>query len=177
MLRAASSKKNNASGHRFAIVASTYNARYVNSMCRAAEKTLAAAGAAEIKVVRVPGAFEVPLAAAALAEWNDPSYAAVICLGVILRGRTSHAQHIAEAVTQALVQIQLDQRKPVIHEVLLLENDEQAVQRCLDAKHNRGIEAAQTAIAMANLLKELSGAAAGKTRSKARNRSNKAARR
>jgi 6,7-dimethyl-8-ribityllumazine synthase len=131
------------------IVASRYNARYVDSMLRAAQRELKRAGA-KVRVVRVPGAYEIPVVAAKLARTNPP--AAIICLGVILRGETTHAQHIGEAVSQALMQIQIQHGVPVIHEVLLLENPQQADARCLNPKHNRGVEAAQTALAMARVL-------------------------
>src|SRR5947208_8130901 len=141
---------------RFAIVGSKYNERYVNAMVRAASDVLRRAGA-EVELVRVPGAFEIPVVAARLARASSPRLAAIICLGVILRGETVHAAHIGEAVSHALMEIQLQYEIPVIHEVLLLENEQQARVRCLDRKHNRGSEAAQTALEMARVFATLEG--------------------
>lgn len=144
-----------AKGAYFAIVASKYNSEYVDSMVRAAEETLAQAGASRVEVLRVPGAYEIPVVAARLARRKSPRPAAIICLGVILRGATTHAQHIGEAVSQALASIQVETEVPVIHEVLLLESREQAEARCLDKDHNRGLEAAQTALEMAAIMQAL----------------------
>jgi 6,7-dimethyl-8-ribityllumazine synthase len=141
-------------GH-YAIVASKYNARYVEGMLRAARVELTRGRAEKVEIVRVPGAYEIPVVAAQLARTHSPPLAAIICLGVILRGETTHAQHIGEAVTQALMQIQLQHGIPVIHEVLLLENKQQAKVRCLSREHNRGTEAAQTAVEMAGVLSGL----------------------
>jgi 6,7-dimethyl-8-ribityllumazine synthase len=138
----------------FAIVASRYNARYVDAMLAAAEGVLAKAGVKKVRVVRVPGAFEIPAVAARVALAR-PVCSAIICLGVILRGQTTHAQQIADAVSMALAQLQIQHALPVIHEVLLLENEAQAAVRCLDKKHNRGAEAAQTALEMARVMAEL----------------------
>lgn len=153
MLQTVSKKSGRAAGETFAIVASSYNARYVDSMLRAARSELRRAGA-KVQVIRVPGAYEIPVVAKKLSV-NHPDLAGILCLGVILRGQTTHAAHIGEAVNSALMQIQLAHQIPVIHEVLLLENEEQARVRCLDRKHNRGTEAAQTALAMARVMAAL----------------------
>ena len=149
MLQTIQTKKLSARGGRFAIVASTYNARYVDAMLRAAKAELLRAGG-KVRVIRVPGAYEIPVVVARLARSQD--YSGILCLGVILRGATTHAQHIGEAVSTALVQIQIQHEVPVIHEVLLLENEQQARERCLSRTHNRGTEAAQTALEMARVM-------------------------
>jgi 6,7-dimethyl-8-ribityllumazine synthase len=156
MLQKIIAKKNRARGGSYAIVASKYNARYVDAMLRAAKAEILRAGG-KVQILRVPGAYEIPVVAARLARAPaaGPRIDAIICLGVILRGATTHAQHIGEAVSQALAQIQVLHEVPVIHEVLLLENEQQARERCLDKKHNRGTEAARTALEMARVMKSL----------------------
>lgn len=159
MLQKITPKKQLANGQRFAIVASKYNAKYVDAMLAAAQAEIGRAGG-KVDVIRVPGAFEIPVVAARLArQARVPHHAsppmAIICLGVILRGATTHAQHIGEAVSAALAHLQLIHEVPVIHEVLLLENEKQARKRCLGKKHNRGTEAAQTAIEMARVMAEI----------------------
>jgi 6,7-dimethyl-8-ribityllumazine synthase len=156
MLQKITQKKIGAHSGRFAIVASTYNARYVDAMLRAAKAEILRAGST-VQIVRVPGAYEIPVVAARLARTSRITHhasplSAILCLGVILRGATTHAQHIGEAVSNALVQIQVQHELPVIHEVLLLENEQQAKERCLSKTHNRGTEAAQTALEMARVM-------------------------
>ncbi len=165
MLRRLQPSPSRSRGGIFAIVASRYNAPYVDAMLRAAAGELKRAGA-KVEVVRVPGAFEIPIAAARLARkhsvqfaLNDPQsppvFSAIICLGVILRGQTVHAEHIGREVSRALMDLQLRHEIPVIHEVLLLENEEQARARCLGAKFNRGREAARVALDMARVMKSI----------------------
>jgi 6,7-dimethyl-8-ribityllumazine synthase len=153
MLKPIKSKVVRANGGSFAIVAAKYNGRYVDAMLRAAKSELTRAGAKEIKVVRVPGSFEIPAVAAKLAQSHVPPLSAIICLGVIFQGQTSHAQHVGWGVTHALAQIQLQHKIAVIHGVFIFEKEEHARVRCLGRKHNRGTEAARTALEMAKEMK------------------------
>jgi len=146
------SRKRTLAGGNFAIVASCYNGLYVDAMLHAALKELRRAGA-KVRVVRVPGAFEIPAVAAKLA--HSRRYAAIICLGVIFQGETSHAQQISTGVTHALAQIQVHQRIPVIHGVFHFNKVKHAKVRCLGAKHNRGKEMARTALEMALVMERL----------------------
>jgi 6,7-dimethyl-8-ribityllumazine synthase len=156
MLKKAKTKKPAAkTGGNYAIVAATYNAKYVDSMLAAAEATLKAAGAKSVQVVRVPGAYEIPLVAAKLASCEAHRPDAIICLGLILQGKTAHADHIGDAITLAFTQIQLDYHVPVIHEVLLVNREADAKKRCLDPRYNKGIEAANAALEMVSVMREL----------------------
>lgn len=164
MLKDNPSKIVRAGGASFVIIASQYNSRYVDAMARAALAELKRAGAKHVRVIRVPGAYEIPLVAIRVArdgferdsrQEASARVSAFICLGVILRGETVHAAHIGEAVSRALMDIQLRYEIPVIHEVLLLENEAQARARCLSKTHNRGAEAAQTALQMAAVMRRL----------------------
>jgi 6,7-dimethyl-8-ribityllumazine synthase len=152
MLIKIQTKKSRAGKGSFVIIASRYNTHYVDAMLRAAKAELTRAGVKKIEIIRVPGAYEIPVVAARLARVQRSSLSAIICLGVILRGQTVHAEHIGSAVSEALMKIQLMNEIPVIHEVLLLENEDQARVRCLGTKFNRGMEAAQTALEMARVM-------------------------
>lgn len=153
MLKAMTSRRARSRGGRFAIIGARYNSRFTDALVRSAKAEFAAAGGA-VEVVRVPGAFEIPVVAAELVAQDPPVFEAVVCLGVIIRGETAHADLIGRAVTDALMRLQLERRVPVIHEVLLLDNEAQARARCL-GRLNRGREAAQTAIEMAAVLRRL----------------------
>ncbi len=138
--------------HHFVIVASRYNARFVDGMLAAALDTFQKAGAPEPEVLRVPGSWEIPVAVATIARRPGPVPSAIVCLGLILQGETAHAQHIGDAVSEALMRIAVKNGVPVIHEVLTVSDETQAVARCLAPETNRGAEAARTALAMAHLL-------------------------
>lgn len=155
MLKALKHRRVRASGGRIAIVASRYNARFADALVRAARTELRGAGAT-VEVFRVPGAYEIPVVVAALLQSGATRFDAVICLGVIIRGETAHADLIGRAVTDALMRLQVEHALPIVHEVLLLDNEDQARARCL-GKLNRGHEAAQTALAMAGLLQRARG--------------------
>lgn len=139
---------------RLAIVASTFNERYVNALVDAVIEELGEyLPQARVDLVRVPGAFEIPVTVKAILELEEPT--CVIALGVIIQGDTKHADLVGESVTTALQQIALSYRTPIIHEVLLLANEDQAKQRCLDPVHNRGVDAARAAAAMVEVFNEL----------------------
>ena len=139
---------------RFSIVASRFNERYVRGLIEHATKELNLLSPnAAISLHHVPGAFEIPIVVRELALQKKAD--AILALGVILEGKTSHAEHLARAVTDALQQISIIHGTPVINAVLSVKNDKQAHERCLGSKINRGTEAAQAAVEIADRLKEL----------------------
>ena len=134
-----------------AIVASLYNEDFVEGLLNAARDELQEiAPNATITSYRVPGAFEIPVCAELILRSSEPD--AVIALGVILRGATEHADLVAASVTDALQRAATSHCVPVVHEVLLLENEDQAEERCLSATINRGTEAARVAVNMIRLF-------------------------
>jgi 6,7-dimethyl-8-ribityllumazine synthase len=140
---------------RVGIVLSRFNSAVTERLLRGALRALRECGAADdaIEVVQVPGAFEIPLFAAALA--NTGRFHAVVCLGAIIRGETQHHDYLSRAVTEALQELQLSRRMPITLGVLTTENVEQALQRAAEDRSNKGFEAAMTAIETANLLQQL----------------------
>ena len=138
-----------------AIVSARYNAQYTEALVQAAQEELAAGGVQTIACVWVPGSFEIPVVAARLAQANDPVFEAIICFGAIFQGETTHAQNIADSVSHSLADLQIHSGKPIIHGVLLFQNEEQARVRCFGKEHNRGIEAARTAIEMIRVMRSL----------------------
>lgn len=142
-------------GARFAILASRWNPGIVNALVDAARATLGAhgAGEAQVTVLRVPGAWEIPQAAARLAAQGE--YDALIALGCVVRGDTRHYEHVADGCAQALMRVALDHGVPVLNGVLAVERHEDAVARAGGAHGNKGEEAALAAIEMADLLEQL----------------------
>jgi 6,7-dimethyl-8-ribityllumazine synthase len=139
---------------RIAIVASEYNRSYVDGLVRFASEELAAiAPQAKLSNVRVPGSFEIPIAVQAVAKYHKPD--AILAFGLIFDGETLHASLIATAVTQALLTISLKESVPVLHEVLVAKNEEQAKARCLSPELNRGTEAARAAIRIVHTLRQI----------------------
>lgn len=141
---------------RVVVVASTYNEKYTTALLQNCLDELGRlAPRAQVDVVRVPGAFEVPMVVTRELE-RPPigkfSPNVVIALGVILRGSTAHADLIGEAITRELLRTSCHYLTPVIHEVLLLNDEQQAEERCLGERLNRGIEAARAAVSMMNLM-------------------------
>ena len=139
---------------RFGIVASEYNREYVDGLIGfAKDELLAVAPKSEATVVRVPGSFEIPIGVQALIQHRPVD--AVLAFGVIFDGETMHAELIAGAVTTALMNLSLQNKIPILHEVLVVKNDQQATERCLLPKINRGVEAARAAIRILNTLTNL----------------------
>ena len=139
---------------RFGIVASEYNREYVDGLVGfAKDELLAVAPKSEATVVRVPGSFEIPIGVQSLIQHRPVD--AVLAFGVIFDGETMHAELIAGAVTTALMNLSLQNKIPILHEVLVIKNDQQATERCLLPKINRGVEAARAAIRILNTLTDL----------------------
>ena len=140
----------------FALVASQYNGEFVQSLVdHTATELMRTIPNARLLLHQVPGAFEIPIVVQELASQEGNELAVIIALGVILQGETDHAELLARTVTDALQQIALTNRIPVIHQVLACKDEAQAKVRCLDSEHNRGTEAARAAISMAKIIAQL----------------------
>jgi 6,7-dimethyl-8-ribityllumazine synthase len=139
---------------RFVIVASKFNARYVEGLVdHATQEFRKQSPDASLRLHRVPGAFEIPIVVREIALRKKAD--AILSVGVILKGQTDHAKNLARSVTDALQTIALEYGVPVINCVLTLENEEQARERCLEEKINRGREAARAAIEIAAVMADL----------------------
>jgi len=144
-----------AKGLKFGIVISRFNSFISDRLLEGALDALYRSGAdeADCCVVRVPGAFEIPLATKKLAKGGQ--WDAIICLGTVIRGATPHFNYIATEVTKGIALVSLEREVPVSFGVLVTETIEQAVERAGTKAGNKGFDAAMTAIEMANLMKEI----------------------
>ncbi len=147
--------KLNASGARFAVVASRFNDLVTKSLLEGALDTLRRHGVEDdaIEVAWCPGAFEVPVVAQAMAETGR--FDAVICLGAVVRGATSHYDYVASGVASGIQQVSLKTGVPVMFGVLTVDTLEQAFERAGTKAGNKGAEAALGAIEMASVLSQI----------------------
>jgi 6,7-dimethyl-8-ribityllumazine synthase len=142
-------------GGRYAIAVSRYNESVTGRLLAGAVETLSAAGVADadIDVAWTPGAFELPLVADRLAQ--SGRYAAVLCLGAVIRGETTHDQHINRAVSLRLSESAVHWGVPILFGVLTCDTLEQAIHRSGGNVGNKGVECAAAALEMASLLRRL----------------------
>ncbi len=146
--------KLDASGFRFAIVVSRFNSFVTDRLLEGALDALSRHGAdtARIDIYRVPGAFEIPLAAKLLSKKKGVD--GVICLGAVIKGGTPHFHYVASEVTKGIAAASLEAEKPIAFGILTTESVEQAVERAGTKGGNKGYDAAMSAIEMVNLLKD-----------------------
>lgn len=146
-----------ATGLRFGVVVAKFNKFVTSKLLSSCLEGLTKHGGRgqDIEVVRVPGAFEIPLAAKTLAQ--SGRFDAVICLGAVIRGDTPHFEYISTEASRGIGQAALDAEVPIIFGVLTTETVAQAIERADSAKFNRGGEAAKSAIEMATVMKQLRG--------------------
>ncbi len=144
-----------AKGLKFGIVAARFNDFITSKLLDGALDALQRHGAADgdIEIVKVPGAYEIPLAAKKLAQ--SKKYHAVICLGAVIRGATPHFEYISAEVSKGVAAAALEAGLPVIFGVLTTDTIEQAVERAGTKSGNKGWDAALSAIEMANVMKQL----------------------
>ena len=147
--------KISAEGFRFAIIVSRFNDFISSRLMEGALDALTRHGATDeqVSLVKVPGAFEIPLSAKRLAE--SGKYDAIICLGAVIRGSTPHFEYVAAEVSKGVASVSLESKIPVTFGVLTTDNLEQAIERAGSKTGNKGWDAAMAAMEMVNLFKEL----------------------
>ena len=141
---------------RVCIVAAKYNEQFADALV---DNTVAELSElmpqTRVDIIRVPGAFEIPVTIANVLDRGEQPPACVIALGVIVKGATAHADLIANSITRSLQELAVKHRVPVIHEVLLVEDEKQAYARCIGSNLNRGREAARVAASMVDIFSEI----------------------
>ena len=147
----------NGEGFRFAIVVSRFNEVVTSKLLEGAKDGLArhAVKASEIDIIWTPGAFEIPLTAKRLAQ--SGRYAAVICLGAVIRGETAHFEYVSANAASGVARAAMDTDVPVIFGILTTDTVEQATARAGSKSGNKGFDAAMAALEMANLLRDIGG--------------------
>ena len=145
-----------AKGLRIGIVCARFNDFFVSELLGGALDTIRRLGGdlTKVDVAWVPGSFEIPLVISKMMD--SGKYDATIALGMVIRGSTTHADHINSQVSKALGQLSLEKGIPAVYGVVSTENIEQAIERSGTKAGNRGADAARTAVEMANLLKNFS---------------------
>jgi 6,7-dimethyl-8-ribityllumazine synthase len=139
---------------RIAVVVARFNEEVTRRLLRGALNALTERGVEDPDVLWVPGSLELPVVALALAEKGN--HDAIVCLGCVIRGETYHFEVVANQAAAGIMQVQLDTGVPVAFGVLTTEDKEQALARS-GPKNNKGAEAAEAAIEMANLMREVQG--------------------
>lgn len=142
-------------GLKIAIVASRFNEFITNKLINGAEDCLLRHQVADddITLAWVPGAFEIPLAAKKLAETGD--YDAIICVGAVIRGSTSHYDYVCAEVSKGIANVSLETGMPVLFGVLTTDTIEQAIERAGTKAGNKGYDCAMSALELANLIKKV----------------------
>lgn len=139
---------------RICIVASKYNEQFTDALVdNTVEELGELVPQGRVDLIRVPGAFEIPVMVANVLDRDPP--ACVIALGLVIRGSTEHADLVVRSVTDALQRLAVSSLRPIIHEVLLVKDEKQAYERCIGSQINRGREAARAAAAMIDVFQEL----------------------
>ncbi len=142
---------------KFAIVLSRFNESIGENLLKGAIECLSKHGVTSenIDIIKVPGAFEIPVTADRLAD--SKKYSAIICIGVIIRGATPHFEYVASAASNGILQVSLKHSIPVTFGILTTNSIEQAIERAGSKAGNKGWDAALTAIEMSNLFNQLQG--------------------
>ncbi len=157
---APTSQPYDASGLKVAVVAASWHTQVMDGLVGGAQRALAAYGIAQPEVIRVPGTFELPVVAAALAR---EGYDAVVALGVVIRGGTPHFDYVCSAATDGLTRVALDHTVPVGFGVLTCDTEQQALDRAglPGSKEDKGYEATAAALVTAQKLRDLRQAQSG----------------
>ena len=144
-----------AEGKKFALVVSRFNDFITDRLVGGAVDALIRSGALtqDIDIVKVPGAFEIPLVAKKMAKKGK--YHAIICLGAVIRGATPHFEYVSAEVTKGIAMVSMEFEIPVIFGIVTTDTIEQAIERAGTKGGNKGFDAALAAIEMANLMREL----------------------